>query len=240
MSLATRAAEQQQAQAGLVEELIAQLAQAWDIITLGAFATTVPEWVQAAVTLIEQFAAASGALAGDYYDVERDIARAPGTFTARLPEFEPEPAEAGLRWATQALWTPESEGPAPIAERLEAARTKSDGVAAKIVTDAARDTITGATAADPQARGWARQARASACAFCRLLVIRGAVYKEDTARFRSHDHCMCWAVPVFRGQAYDPPAHVAEWTRLYEESTADASGAEKRRAFRRALEGAGT
>ena len=45
--------------------------------------------------------------------------------------------------------------------------------------------------------GWARQLSGSEnCAFCAMLVSRGAVYTKDTARFETHDHCNCTATLV--------------------------------------------
>ncbi|MBQ1163438.1 hypothetical protein KBZ21_42380, partial [Streptomyces sp. A73] len=38
-----------------------------------------------------------------------------------------------------------------------------------------------------------------ACAFCKMLAVRGAVYERDTANFRAHDGCHCGVVPIFRG-----------------------------------------
>lgn len=37
----------------------------------------------------------------------------------------------------------------------------------------------------------------TACAFCRMLAGRGAVYSENTGRFQAHDHCACTAEPDF-------------------------------------------
>jgi hypothetical protein len=250
VSLASRASEQQRTQIGLVEELLTDLAEAWQIISLGAFAATVPEWMRAATALVRQFALASGALAADYYETERDLAGVRGLYTPpEVGEVPQEKIDIAFRWATRDLWIPEEEGPPPIEQRLVAAKSKADGAASKLVTDAAREAITTSVAQDPQARGWVRYAALGACYFCKLMAIRGPVYKDADAAgrntdflgegdFKFHDWCQCHAAPIFRGQTYEPPAHVAAWQRLYEESTADATGYGKVRAFRRAVEAA--
>ena len=33
-----------------------------------------------------------------------------------------------------------------------------------------------------------------------MLAGRGAVFRQDTARFAAHEHCSCTAQPVFDGQ----------------------------------------
>lgn len=236
MSLATRAAEQQRTQQGLMVLLAQEMAALWQIITLGEFARTVPEWQAAAIVVCQRYALAATTAAADYYEAEREAAGAVGPFTVELADIPPEKAGRSLSWAVKDLWLPEEEEPPPIEERLRSAQTKAAGVAEKLVEDAARDTVIDATHADPQARGWARYASAGACDFCALLALRGAVYSEDTVRFRAHDHCTCWAVPVFRGQQWEPPEHVREWQRIYREATRDVTGSRAARAaFRRAL-----
>jgi len=56
----------------------------------------------------------------------------------------------------------------------------------------------------PQWQGWVRIPEPGACAFCRMLASRGAVYKKNTGNFRSHNRCRCSARP-----AMDPAAAAA-------------------------------
>ncbi|MBQ1164427.1 hypothetical protein KBZ21_41300, partial [Streptomyces sp. A73] len=48
------------------------------------------------------------------------------------------------------------------------------------------------------ARARVATAALGACAFCKMLAVRGAVYERDTANFRAHDGCHCGVVPIFR------------------------------------------
>jgi hypothetical protein len=62
---------------------------------------------------------------------------------------------------------------------------------------------------------FARYASANACAWCRVLATREAVYKSAANAVKGHDNCHCMAVPVRRGDTYTPPAYVADWLDEY-------------------------
>lgn len=251
MTQQSRAAEHQAAQRALLARLAEELGPLWDLIRLGAFATTVPLWIDAVKELLEAFARMSGTLAADYYSEERDLSRARGVFVPAPAQIPGGKADASLRWATKDLWIPGDDNPPPIEERLVAAETKAEGAARKIVADVGRDTIADALDEDPEALGWARMTDADPCPFCALLATRGAVYHtEGTAggsanrnfkgggNYKFHDHCSCTVVPILAGQQWEPPAYVQEWERLYAESTGGAYGTKaKLAAWRKAFEG---
>lgn len=117
----------------------------------------------------------------------------------------------------------------PAADRLSKARGNVDGVATRLVTNVGRGAVVDAVAQDRQAVGVARVASPDACAFCRTMAIRGAVYKnQQTAgrranakfvgagEFKYHNHCRCWVAPYFEGQDWEPQPQVKEWQRQYE------------------------
>lgn len=134
--------------------------------------------------LLSYFTDGSSALAADFYDDERERATAAGRFTA-----EPVVRDRSEKIARALLWVVDGTGePAPrLAEvvQLEVARPY-------------RDTITTNRQRDPQAIGW-RRVTSGGCKFCQMLASRGAVYRDETARFASHGNCHCTAQPVFKG-----------------------------------------
>lgn len=67
---------------------------------------------------------------------------------------------------------------------------------------------------------WARQlSGAENCAFCAMLVSRGAVYSENTARFQTHNHCDCTATIVPSPSAdYPGRSEAEELEELYQQS----------------------
>ncbi|MET9728672.1 hypothetical protein [Streptomyces zaomyceticus] len=212
------------------------------IIIPSRLETTVPDWITAVRALVDQYGAASSALSADYYESERAAARVTGSFTVPLVDPPPEEqVENSLRWATKDLWPRDPEDPAtteaqlqPMDVRLAQAEKKAEAVAQKLVADQGRSTVRGAVRSDRQATAWARSAALGACAFCKLLATRGAVYKQDTTDFPAHDGCNCGVVPVFKGQRFELSDHTREWERLYREFAAPHSGDQLRR-FRLAL-----
>lgn len=137
--------------------------------------------------LLDEYGAAAALVAAMFYDQMRDAARISGAFVA-IPARIADPgagADSLVRWARASATTEDTFA------------TLVAGGVSRRVSNTARDTITKATDADPRARGWMRIGRGTACAFCRLLVSRGAVYRGATSRFAAHDHCRCQAAPIW-------------------------------------------
>jgi hypothetical protein len=228
------------AQIGLTRLLVRDVRGLRRLILPSRLRETVPDWLAAMNLVVAQYARVSATVAADFYDGQREAAGVPGAFTVPLADPPPEQqTEASLRWAVKDLWPRESEGatPAqlqPMDVRLNQAEKKAELVAQKLVADTGRGTVQEAVRQDRQATAWARSAARGACAFCKLLASRGAVFKEDTADFRAHDGCHCGVIPVFRGQRFEPSSQAREWQRIYREYAQGHSG-DQLRLFRRAL-----
>lgn len=242
-SLSDASGDRQRAvQRGITRLLVRDMRKLRRLIVPSRLQATVPDWIAAVRALTAEYGNASASAAADFYDAQRVAARVTGRFT--VPLLDPPPDDQvtnSLRWATKDLWPRDPQDPAttaaqrlPIEQRLEAAETKAEAVVQKLVADQGRGTVQGAVRRDPQAVAWARSAALGACAFCRMLVIRGAVFKQDTVDFRAHDNCHCMTIPVFRGQRFHLSSHAAEWERLYRQYAAPHSGDQLRR-FRQAL-----
>jgi hypothetical protein len=228
------------AQVGLTMLLVRDVRGLRRLILPSRLRESVPDWLTAMNTVIAQYARTSAALAADFYDAQREAAGVPGSFTVPVADPPPpEQTEASLRWATKDLWPrdPEEATPAqlqPMDVRLTQAEKKAEQVAQKLVVDTGRGTVREAVRQDRQATAWARSAARGACAFCKMLALRGAVYEQDTADFRAHDGCHCGILPVFRGQRFELSPHAREWERIYREFAQGHSG-DQLRLFRRAL-----
>ncbi|MFE2324599.1 hypothetical protein ACFXD5_11890 [Streptomyces sp. NPDC059385] len=230
------------AQVGVTRLLVRDMRGLRRLIIPSRLDQSIPDWMAAVRALVGQYGAASAGLAADYYDAERVAARVTGRFT--VPLLDPPPdaqVDSSLRWATKDVWERDPEDPAttqaqrePLEVRLDQAEKKAEAVAQKLVTDQGRGTVREAVRQDRQATAWARAAALGACAFCKLLASRGAVYKQNTADFRSHDGCHCGVVPVFKGQRFELSDHAREWERIYRDYAAPYPGDQLRR-FRRAL-----
>jgi hypothetical protein len=226
---------------GLSRLLVRDVRRLRRLIIPSRLARSMPDWFAAVQAVVDQYAQASAALGADFYDGQRADAGVPGSFAVPVADPPPEEkTEASLRWAVKDVWERDLEQatPAqrePLEVRLVQAEKKAELVAQKLVADTGRGTVLEAVQRDRQATAWARSAALGACAFCRLLAARGAVYKRDTVDFRAHDGCHCMTVPVFAGQKFELSRHAAEWAKIYQEEAAPYSGDQLRR-FRRAIE----
>jgi hypothetical protein len=136
--------------------------------------------------LIETYGAAAAVLAANWYDELREKFEVRGSFLAIPADVPDTGAHALAGWASTE------------ATDLDALQSLVLGGMQRRIANFSRLTISGSSVADPQARGWQRTGNGE-CAFCRMLIGRGAVYTEASADFASHDHCRCSAVPAFTG-----------------------------------------
>lgn len=222
----TAASSAQASQAGLALVFTREVAQVWPQLDQHALQSSLPRFKAIMAQLVQKYGVASSTLAARFYQQQRQAAGIPGRFTVRPADPAPlKQIASTVDWATKGLW-----GSNPD---LQAGLTNLTGATETLVLDQGRDTIVNATKVDRKAIGWARIPEPGACAFCAMLATRGAVYKQDTVAFKSHDHCRCHAEPVFT--AYEPTAQIREWQALYAKSTKGQS--DQLNAFRRAYEG---
>jgi hypothetical protein len=237
-------------QAAIRAAFAAEFTIAGRILDADRLDASTPAWLSVAEELVRQSRAQSAERAASYYDAQRraelgaldalDVA----PFT---PGLSPDPDGAALR--TSLLVT----GPvtakrligdgAPPREATRAAVTRAEGAGARHVLGGARDTITGATAADPVAIGWARVTDGHPCWFCAMLASRGPVYKSTASglfkrgdeRTKYHDGCGCEVVPVYSLLDRGPDAS-AQFRTLWNDVAAGLPAADARLAFRRAID----
>jgi hypothetical protein len=218
--------------------------------------TAVPQYIEAVRALVDRYGQASGALAADWYEAQREAAGITSRFTVPVAETPPDDqVEESLRWATKDLWPRDPEDPQttlaqqqPITVRLGAAEVKSEQATQRLVAEPGRETVRAAVRRDREAVAYARSASLGACSFCKLMASRGAVYKTrgaagadadelfagDASVVKFHDNCHCGVVPVFRGQRFELSPQAAGWDRIYQDHAAGHPGRQLA-LFRRAL-----
>jgi hypothetical protein len=153
--------------------------------------------------LIGYYSDGSAALAADFYEEARELARARTTFQVTLTVADRVvKIRRGIAWAAE-----------PLFGETEAGDDVDGRLAQVVQLETARpyrDTVLTNRKRDPDAIGWARSA-AGGCKFCRMLADRGAVYWESTANFAAHPHCHCTAFPVFKGGDHGPEANAVQY-----------------------------
>lgn len=224
----TAAGSAQASQAGLAlvtGQLIRQVFGQLDVTNLNE---SLPSWKQLYAALIRRHAAAAATLAARQYQAARLDAGVRGGFTVKPAAAPPLVQISGtVDWAVQPLQADQPD--------LVTAERRLEVAGERLVLDSGRQTIVVNVNRDRKARGWARVTEPAPCAFCAMLATRGMAYRsEQSADFRTHDHCRCHAEPVFT--QYEPPAQVREWGSLYSEATAGVSGMQaKQTAWRKAF-----
>lgn len=194
----------------------------------------------ALAALVRDRRSQSARLAGPYYQRLRAEAGVRGEASLVLPRELGEVRlgkalnGAGLFTYRQALTL----GATPTQARDRIAVTLA-GTASRLALEGGRDVIERTVLDDEDALGWARIGDGDSCAWCLMLISRGAVYKSgatagDTGHGgeKYHDHDGCQAVPVFDHS--DPYQQAAEELyELWQQVTAGHSGAAARRVWRR-------
>jgi hypothetical protein len=161
-------------------------------------------------TMVEPYVVAAADYTAQWYD---DLA--PGEpYVAAVPDaagliggvIDPERMDASVSWAVH-TGTAQS----PAASRLA-------GSLNRMVHDASRKVVEH-NAVRERVR-YLRHAAPGACPWCRLMAIRGPVFKSAVNAIKGHDSCHCVAVPVRKGTKFVPPAHYAAWEKQYMDTTA--------------------
>lgn len=137
--------------------------------------------------LIEEYGSAAALVAAEWYDELRVEKEVPGRFQAP-PAPVRDPGAAALAGYARSRAT-----------SLDSMAGLVSGGVQKRILNVSRQTVMSSSVADPRARGWMRVGVGN-CAFCRLLISRGAVYTEDTVNFGAHDNCGCQAAPSWGGR----------------------------------------
>lgn len=140
--------------------------------------------------LVQTYGVAAATVAADWYDELRAELNVGRRFSAIVPEIDDAGADILARWGIGPLFSKNPD--------WSSARTLIDGGLQRRIANVARETIQLSTQEDPSARGWQRHS-SGGCTFCQMLAGRGHVYSQASADFASHDHCHCYAVPVFDG-----------------------------------------
>lgn len=217
-------------------ETVARLVAAWKVLDGEDLDGSLTEWLRVAVPVVGHQRWQSARVGASYFAAFRAVEIGPGTFAAQLVgEVDPRRVVTSLTLTGPVFVKSAMARGVKLERAMAIGASMSASAGMRHALDGGRETIFTSVRADSAARGWARVTSGRACAFCAMLASRGAVYKTDTVKFRSHDHCTCTAEPVFGKESILPPG--AERLRdLWDESTGGLSQGEAIDAFRRAYD----
>lgn len=183
--------QHRQAQLVIRAQVLRDLARLWPAMDWSAVDRTFPLWAAAVGAVVARYRTTSSSVAGAYLRAMRFAAG--HTDTARIipaPPIAGERLETSLK-VTTALSIKANAAKGTLRDQaMAAAFVRSAGAVSRLVLEGGQDTVRLTVASDPRARGWRRVTSGKACGFCSMLAGRDAVYKETTAAFEAHDHCV--------------------------------------------------
>lgn len=183
-----------------------------DIVNLWTSASGLPSqtfrsvMVDALPEIVDPYAATAGNLGAVWYDES-----APELPYRAKPSVLP-PRQQLL---ASADWALGASGDVALGRLAE--------VAQKAIWGTGRRTIADNAKSERGAR-FERVASGKCCAFCAMLVTRGAVYLESTVSFQAHGNCRCGAQEVRPGRSYEPPSYYERYEDAYLAASRKASG----------------
>ncbi len=234
-------ARQRALSAGLVRQIV-EILQI--ILNLGDFDGTWPAARRALVQVIRAERRASADIGAVYYRQARSAAGlGAATSVGRPRPLSPERLEKALDGAGPAVFRKSLRLGATPVDALDRMAVTVSGTATRLALEGGRDVVENSVREDDDALGWARISDGDPCAWCAMLLSRGAIYKSaKTAGSVAHggelfhDHDGCQIVPIFDKNS----PLVAQADDLYEQwkrVTSGHSGAEARKVWRRYWDG---
>lgn len=186
-----------QAQIAVSRQALLQLLAFWPAFDIARIDETWPLLQQAGMLIIGSFRTQSAVLAQTYYET----IRASEGITTPLPTIAL-PLEGWQAAANTSLLVT---GPIGAKTAIAAKQAldqvtantlvRVSGAVSRHVLNGGRETVMSHVRAERI--GYQRITSPTACAFCKMLAGRGAVYGEETVKFRAHDHCVCQSEPVW-------------------------------------------
>lgn len=224
------------AQSRLASGVAADVAAAFELLDPADLSGSFPRYAGALGPRVRARHAASSGLGAAFFRRVREVEGVAGVFSP-LPAspLDPERLATSLAVTGPVSWKSALARGADAVSARRSAQAAATGAATRLVLDGGRSSVLRSIGADDRARGYMRVSDGSPCAFCAMLVSRGAVYKQNTATFRAHDSCGCSAVPFWEASP-EQSAHADELWDLWN-STRDAHGHTSFPRFRAAYEG---
>lgn len=140
----------------------------------------------------------SAGLSADYYVRLRAVELDRGDI---VPVLAAEIAEEEIEAALTRTVIDRLESPPPRQPWETTVRNARNGAArsaSRLALNGGRQTVLNTVQADRLSLGWTRVGRGEPCAFCRMMISRGPVYRSEAAAgFDAHDGCHCAPQPAF-------------------------------------------
>lgn len=243
--------QHRKAQLALRRSFLRELLDLWPLLDITNLDESAVAWIRAVTDLILRWRTQSARRAFAYYASFREaetglalpnVSAYRGLDTGNRKQIQTSLLVTGPVGFKSNI----SRGLTPVNAR-KMALTAVAGAASRHVLNGGRQQLVATASADEMAVGFSRVTDDDPCAFCAMLASRGPVYFSRATAHRTtkrskrgegekyHDDCGCSVEPSFNRQT-DWPSRNREFEKLWEDTTGDAYGKGKYRAFRNAYE----
>lgn len=178
------------------------LAVVWPALDFSRLDSTYPAWAFAVDQMVRRYERESLERSRDYLEAfYRDNGVQGAIPIVTPPPAPPEQVDALLHSGAVASIKKSTAAGATVRVTMSRAFATTSQQMVRLVRDAAREQTRVTALNDSRFGGWNRVGTGDTCAFCRMLISRGATYSEASVRFASHTNCNCEVQPWFSGEA---------------------------------------
>lgn len=224
-----------QAQIRLSSGVVSDVTDAWRLLDVSRLDRTFDPYARALVARTAARRRVSEALGRSFYTAARGASGVTGAVELGRAPIEADAVVTSLRVTGPVTLKRAVARGATADSAVTQAKAATVGALRRHVLDGGRLSVLRSVSSDSYARGYARVSDGRPCAFCAMLVGRGAVYREETAGFLAHDSCGCQPAP-FWGVQPAQSAMASRLSDLWASSVSGHSGDDAINAFRRAYE----
>lgn len=189
-------------QARMRARLTRDLSRVWPMLDFARLDATYPGWAFAVEEVVHRYEQDGLARSRDYLAAFYRDHGVAGTVPVIAPPSIPrEQIDALLHSQAVASLKKAAAVAAPPSMAASRAFVSTSQSMVRVVRDQSREQVRLTALHDDRFGGWQRVGTGDTCAFCQMLIGRGATYSEMSVRFASHANCNCEVQPGYGGDA---------------------------------------
>lgn len=179
--------------------MVRDLRRVWPALDFARLDATYPVWSYSVEQIVKHYEDDSIERTRDYLETfytQEGIKGRPAPYVA-VPRAPQEQLDALLHSQAVASIKSSTAMGAPVVATMNRVLSTTSLSMVRVVRDRSREYVRQTALTDDRLGGWQRVGTGDTCAFCRMLVGRGAVYSEASVRFASHTNCNCEVQPSY-------------------------------------------
>lgn len=183
--------------------MVRDLRRVWPALDFTRLDATYPVWSYAVEQVVGHYEGQSIESTRNYLETfytQQGITGRPAPFVT-VPRAPHEQLDTLLHSQAVASIKASTAMGSPVAMTMDRTLSTTSLSMVRVVRDRSREYVRQTSLTDDRLGGWMRIGTGDTCAFCQMLLSRGAVYSESTVRFASHLNCNCEVQPAYSDQS---------------------------------------